>query len=682
MLIQQRYRLVKLIGQGGFGKTFLAVDEGQSPPYPCVIKQFWPQNQAPEVLNKATDLFQKEAVRLEELGKHPQIPALLANFEQDQQFYLVQEFIEGTNLAAVVKEEGAFNEAQIWQLLDDLLPVLKFIHDRKIIHRDIKPENIIRRFPPHTELESVVQTREGERGSRGEGEQRRELHKGQLVLVDFGAAKLVTAIDLLKNGTRIGSPEYVAPEQVRGKAVFASDLYSLGVTCIYLLTQIPPFDLFDVANDCWVWLQYLTNAVSDRLGKILDKLLQNAVNRRFQSADEVIKELECWNVGMLKVKSSNLRLEDSLPLRYQTFNPSNPPWQCLYTLTGHSGLFASVNSVAISPVSLSEAFPKEIAFSVDDQIREAEGDKAQALGTLRESAFSEEVGVGQILASGSDDKTVRLWNLNTGEALCTLWKHSGAVNSVAFSRDGKILATASDDKTITLWELTTGQIISEICTLTGHAHAVKSIAFSPDGQLLASGSWDKTVKLWDVNTREVLYTLKGHGLQVTSVAFSPDGQFLASASLDRTVRLWDLRSCFSPGLLPIKTDREPSLNHILSGHTGSVFSVAFSPDGKLLATGSDDRTIKLWNVDAGQATGSLRHHSWSVVAVAFTPDGETLVSGSWDKTVKLWKVSTGQEICTLSEHLDSVCAVTISFTGQVIASSSKDKTVKLWQRMG
>ena len=443
MLIQQRYRLVKLIGQGGFGKTFLAVDEGQSPPSPCVIKQFWPQNQAPEVLNKATDLFQKEAVRLEELGKHPQIPALVANFEQDQQFYLVQEFIEGTNLAAVVEEEGAFNEAQIWQLLDDLLPVLKFIHDRKIIHRDIKPENIIRRSPPHTELESVVQTRE--RGSRGEGEQRRELNKGQLVLVDFGAAKLVTAIDLLKNGTRIGSPEYVAPEQARGKAVFASDLYSLGVTCIYLLTQIPPFELFDVANDCWVWRQYLTNAVSDRLGKILDKLLQNAVNRRFQSADEVIKELECWNVGMLKVKSSNLTLEDSLPLRYQTFNPSNPPWQCLHTLTGHSGLFASVNSVAISSVSLSQAFPKEIGFSVGDRGSVAPPSEArlQALGTLGEPAFSEEVGVGQILASGSDDKTVRWWNLNTGEALGTLCKHSGAVNSVGFSRDGKILAGSS-----------------------------------------------------------------------------------------------------------------------------------------------------------------------------------------------------------------------------------------------
>lgn len=145
---------------------------------------------------------------------------------------------------------------------EDLLPVLKFIHDRQVIHRDIKPENIIRRNSD-----------------------------GRLVLVDFGAAKLVTGIDQYKTGTSIGSPEYVAPEQARGKAIFASDLYSLGVTCIYLLTQIPPFDLFDVANDCWAWRQYLTSGVSDRLSQILDKLLQNAMSRRFQSADQVMQAI-------------------------------------------------------------------------------------------------------------------------------------------------------------------------------------------------------------------------------------------------------------------------------------------------------------------------------------------------------------------------------------------------------
>ena len=585
MLIQERYRVVKLIGQGGFGKTFLVVDQSQSPPLPCIIKQFWPQNQTPEAIEQAKALFQQEALRLEELGKHPQIPTLLAHEEQEQCLYLVQEFIDGTNLAEVMEEEGAFSEAQIWQILNDLLPVLKFIHERQVIHRDIKPANIIRRSLD-----------------------------GRLVLVDFGAAKLVSAIEQYKLGTSIGSPEYVAPEQARGKAIFASDLYSLGVTCIHLLTQIPPFDLFDVANDCWVWRQYLTFEVSDRLSLILDKLLQNAVSRRFQSADEVMQAL-----------GSSFQAKP---------RKEHPPWQCLYTLAGHSGIFGGVNSVAISPS-------------------------------------------GNTLASGSDDKTIRLWNLDaktaaTTSSYATLYGHSHAVKSVTFSSDGKILATGSDDKTIKLWDINTNQ---EICTLSGHLHAVKSVSFSPNG-ILASASWDKTIKLWNVNTGAELCSLTGHQLQLTAVAFSHQGKLLASASFDRTIRLWVIPSTEPPSAT-IKFENRP--HYTLSGHDWAVLTVAFSPDGNILATGSDDRTIKLWDVNTGQIIRTLLGHSWSVTAVAFSPDGETLISGSWDKTVKLWRVSTGEEIATLCGHLDSISAVAISLIAQLIASGSKDKTIKLWQ---
>ncbi|WP_228013150.1 serine/threonine-protein kinase, partial [Nostoc edaphicum] len=405
LLLQERYRLLKQIGKGGFCKTFLAIDEGQFPPVPCVVQEL-------SLEYEISKNFQQMAQKLEELGKHPQIPTLLAYFQQNGHFYLVQEFIAGTNLAQVVEEESAFNETQIWQLLEDLLPVLQFISDRHIIHRDIKPHNIIRRSPI--------------------------TKKGNFVIVDFSSAKIVTEIDRLTFETSIGSPEYSAPEQTKGKAVFASDLYSLGVSCIYLLTQIPPFDLYDIANDCWVWQQYLTTKVSNvwrqdvkslRLAQILDKLLQNAVHRRFQSADEVMQAM-----GM-ECKTQNFKLP-------------NPPWRCLDTLTGHSGRLSSVNALAISPDS-------------------------------------------STLASGSDDKIVKLWDLNTQKLLASLSRHSQAVKSVAFSPDGQILATASDDKTIKLWEVET---LKEICTLLGHSHAVKSVAFSPDGQILASGSWDKTIK--------------------------------------------------------------------------------------------------------------------------------------------------------------------------------------------
>ncbi len=215
---------------------------------------------------KAAELFQQEAKQLKHLGEHPQIPQWLGYLEQDGYQYLLQEFIEGKNLAQELWEKGAYSEEYIRQLLKDLLPVLEFIHSHKIIHRDIKPENIIRR-----RLTSGT--------------------NGNLVLVDFGAAKLITGGMLPKTGTMIGSAAYTAPEQLMGKAVFASDIYSLGVTCIHLLTDISPFDLFDSQEGNWVWRDYLKTPVSDELGNILDKMLQGATSRRYHSAAAVLRYL-------------------------------------------------------------------------------------------------------------------------------------------------------------------------------------------------------------------------------------------------------------------------------------------------------------------------------------------------------------------------------------------------------
>lgn len=257
------YRGIQLIGQGGFGRTFLAVDQSQSVTSHCVIKQFFPQSRNRE---KATEFFQQEAERLQTLGQHSQIPKGLGYFEQEGYQYLVQEFIEGKNLAQELQEKGAFDQEKVMVILKDLLPVLQFIQEHNIIHRDIKPENIIRRF------NSKKTT-------------------GNLVLVDFGAAKLVTRGMLPKTGTVIGSAAYTAPEQLMGKAVFASDLYSLGVTCIHLLTNVPPFDLFDSAEGNWVWRDYLKTPVSDQLGQILDKMLHGATRHRYHSAAAILQQI-------------------------------------------------------------------------------------------------------------------------------------------------------------------------------------------------------------------------------------------------------------------------------------------------------------------------------------------------------------------------------------------------------
>ena len=271
------YRTIKLIGQGGFGRTFLAVDESKPLIFSqCVIKQSLPQKNLAE---KAAQLFHQEAAQLETLGKHPQIPELIAHFEQDGRQYLVQEFIDGKNLAQELEQKGAFTETKIRQILNDLLPVIHFVHKSKVIHRDIKPENIIRRRLSPTPLPAL------------ENSFQPSPFQKDIVLVDFGAAKKVTVTGLPQTGTIIGSAAYTAPEQLMGKAVFASDIYSLGVTCIHLLTDIPPFDLFDSTEDSWAWRNYLKTAVSDDFGCILDTMLQSATNRRYSSASAVIRQL-------------------------------------------------------------------------------------------------------------------------------------------------------------------------------------------------------------------------------------------------------------------------------------------------------------------------------------------------------------------------------------------------------
>lgn len=653
------YRCLKLIGKSRFGRTFLAVDECKPSKPHCIIKQFFPQAQGTDNAEEAAQLFQQKAVRLEELGTHPQIPNLLAHFTQNQQQYLVQEFIDGQSLAQQLESDGAFSENQIRQLLKELLPVLQFVHESNVIHRDIKPKNIIRRTvsTTHPPVEDTPRDQGGEEETR----------ESQLVLVDFGAAKFATSSVLPSTGTVIGTAGYVAPEQALGKGIFASDLYSLGVICIHLLTQVDPFELYSVGEGAWVWRDFLRNPVTEELGRILDKMLENATKRRYQNAAEVLNDLnlldtvsQASTVAIVSATPSP-ELAPQIPDIVETEptpspelapqvpdiveaeptpspelapqapaiveaepTPSTQNWKCVQTLVGHSerpsDRYAGVTSIAFSPN-------------------------------------------GQLLISGSEDSTIKVWELNTGQEIRTLTGHSNFVNSIAISPDGRFLASVGSN-IIKLWELSTGQ---EVHTLSGHSALIHSVTFSPDGQMLASGANDTTIKLWNPNTGEEIRTLSGTNL-IEAVSFSPDGQFLVSGDWDNNIKLWNLNTGEE-----IRT---------LSGHTRKVRAVSLSPDGQTLASGSSDKTIKIWQFETGELLHTLTGHSgWfaGVNSVAFTRDGQTLASGSDDKTIKLWNPNTGEAITTLSEHTKGVSSVAFSRDGQTLASGSGDKTVKIWR---
>lgn len=614
LLLDGAYRALKLIGQGGFGRTFLAIALSPQSPSPyCVIKQFLPRQQGAANLQKAADLFRQEAERLKQLGRHPQIPQLLDYFELEDEQYLVQEFIDGRNLADILATEGAFSETQIRKVLGDLLPVLQFIHQHRVIHRDIKPENIIY---PHTEGQFLDDT--------------------PLILVDFGASKYATTTALARTGTVIGSAGYVAPEQAMGKADFASDIYSLGVTCVHLLTALHPFDLYSVSDDAWVWRQYLAAPISRRLAIVLTKMLQKATSQRYNSATAVLHDLN------QTVRSTRLdrRSPESVARRRIAAEAELPPqvaqvrrrfvmqqpqdWQEVKTLTGHTG---AVTAIALNPN-------------------------------------------GTLLASGSSDKTIKLWTLPQGELLHTipgrsLWSNTGhgdRVSTVVFAPDGLTFISGSDDGTIKVWDVASRKLAA---SLPSHGWDISVLAVSDTGKILASGGGDGVIYLWDLQTYEPIGSLDKHRDRISALILSPDGRILISGSYDKTIRIWDL---MNGGLL-----------NTLKGHGDRISALAVTPDWYTLVSGSWDRTLRIWDLPTGDLRRTLAAHRDRTNCLAVSPDGYTLASASEDSTIKLWELEEGIPLHTIQQAwgINDLC---FGRDGQTLISGSADETIKIWQR--
>jgi WD40 repeat protein len=298
----------------------------------------------------------------------------------------------------------------------------------------------------------------------------------------------------------------------------------------------------------------------------------------------------------------------------------------------------------------------------------------------------------EMIASGGDDGTIKLWDISTGDCITTLKGHLNPVRSLVFNPDGRTLASASEDHTLKLWDMAEHGCLK---TLQGHTAHVRTLAFSPDGQTLASGSADQTVKLWHGHTGQCLKTLQGYTNFVLSIAFSSDGQTLASGSADHTVKLWQLppsqekqgsNTAEPSSLLDRPSIPEKSNPHssprILKGHSDWVLSVAFSPDGETVASGSFDQTIRLWHRASGECLKVLRGHKNWIHSVAFSPDGQLLASGSSDQTIQLWDGQTGDRLATFRGHTSHVWSVAFSPDGQFLASGGDACVVKLWNLAG
>jgi len=662
LLVQGRYRVVRPLGGGGFGRTFEANDRGTLK----VLKVLYKHHP------KAVELFQQEANVLSRLN-HPGIPKvdpdgyftfLPANFKEPLHC-LVMEKITGANLEEWMKERDnkPIKQEEALNCLKQLVEILDKVHQQQFFHRDIKPLNVMRR------------------------------PNGQLVLIDFGAARQMTGTYLVKVGqgqnvTGIVSPGYTPPEQINGKAVPQSDFYALGRTLVFLMTgQSPTAFSENPRTGKLIWREHAPQ-ITPEVADVIDYLMAPFPGNRPQNAQMILQCLaetdptkgnstgsrsgfalrrSNGSSGLSGIsttgqnstgrpgttgsklrrskkklaKSKNLLVTGCAALllgltgtqlyayfRYGYF-PANPI-EVIASLPGSrflqktvKGQVGSVSAIAVNPIPDPSKKGSGLMFASASfgTIRLWDQSTGKLLHTfvghsswVRALATSRD---GLLLASGSDDKTVRLWNLDKRFRMLTIPAHTAAVRAVAISPDGLTLVSGSEDRTVRIWQLPTGQ---RLLTIAAHTAPVNAVAISPDGQFLASGSDDKTVKIWNLNTGKAVRTLSGHGGAVLSLAISPDGKTLASGSADSTVKLWDLKT--------------GKLRKTLRGYAGLVRSLAISPDSKLLASGAD--RIKLWNLKTGSELGSFSAHAGYVTAVAISPDGQTLLSGSPDQTLKIW----------------------------------------------
>jgi WD40 repeat protein/serine/threonine protein kinase len=604
---------------------------------------------------------------------------------------------------------------------------LAYAHGRGIVHRDIKPANLL--------LDTT----------------------GVLWVSDFGLVKTQDPA-LTDTGDLVGTLRYMAPEHFRGECDARADVYALGLTLYELLVLRPAFDGQDrmhlvdqIGHQEPARPRVLDSRIPRDLETILMKAIEKEPRRRYPSAEALagdlrryladepiqarrigpLERLGRWGrrnplvaslsaavvlvtalgfaavFGQLQVAQANEReanqqrdearalaekLQTALEqLRRTTYaahmNLAKHAWEegdsgrvlelleqqrpkpeepdlrnfewhyldrlchCdLLTLKGHTD---HVSSVAYSPDGKRLA---SAAAGSDRTVKVWDAQTGQVLLSFKGStgqvwsvAFSPD---GKRLASAAEGagNTVKVWDAQTGEELLSF---KGKSRSVAFSPDGKRLASASSDNTMKVWDTQTGQ---ELLTCKGHTAFVESVAFSPDGKRLASGAWDNTVKVWDAQSGQQLLSLEGHTKGVDCVTFSLVGKRLASASVDNTVKVWDAQT--GQELLSLK---------------GAGEKVAFSPDGKRLASASSDNTVKVWDTQTGQELLNLKGGGHNV---AFSPDGKRLASGSVDNTVKVWDAQKVQENLTLQG--DDEQSVAFSPDGRRLASASLDGTVKVW----
>lgn len=562
------------------------------------------------------------------------------------------------------------------RLVVQVAEALDHAHQQGVLHRDIKPSNLL------LDVE------------------------GHVWVTDFGLAKLEGIEGPTETGDVVGTLRYMAPERFDGWSDRRSDVYSLGMTLYELLTLHPAYDaltrakLIDqVIHDPAPPPRRHDPKVPRDLETIVLKAIAKEPGERYATAEALAADLR----NFLSDKPIVAR-RSRLPERAWRWCRRNPAAAGLLATTGIAVLaVVGVATFSVMNMRLERAYSFHRMVLAERELQDNNAGRAEQLldgipteyrgwewdylkrvchSEFKEiSEFNNPVfGVafspdGRKIAAASMHDGVIVWDARTQQRLGRPYGLTGSVTSVAFSPDGKRLAAGDwkQGQPGALW-IGNAETGRKELIIPAHVGIIWSIAFSSDGGRIASAGEDGTVQVWSLGTGDGIKTLKDETEGFTSVAFSRDGRYLAAATGTRyefplkkprgVVRIWDTSTW--------------QVVHTLKKHTGSVNSVAFSPDSRRLASAGSDRTVRIWDTETGVELSTLRGHTQFVVGVVFSPDGKRLVSAGEDGTLRGWDTETEEILLVLKGHENMVNCVAYSPDGKDIASGGDDKTVKIW----
>jgi eukaryotic-like serine/threonine-protein kinase len=604
------YQLIRQLGEGGFAEVYLGehIYLGTLAAIK-VMRMSLPGNE--------TENFRTEARTIANLV-HPNIVRVLEFGVQDGNPFLVMDYAPNGTLRQRHPRDVAVPLSTIIPYVKQVAEALQRAHDENLIHRDVKPENMLL------------------------GRQ------NEVLLSDFGIALMAaqnTRDQALE--TAAGTIGYIAPEQIRGKPRPASDQYSLGIVVYEWLSGNRPFQgsVSEIVSQHLAVppepLREKNTSISSAVESVVMKALAKDPKERFATIRDFATALE---------QACQADMSDATIL-VRPLEQGGQQEPVAAASNQQTLLAANVNTLTPPATPTTRTALRSPGTNPTLYTYREHTGRVNSIAWFWD---------GKYFASGSDDQTVLVWNITSGNRVGTYRGHSGKVNAVQYVPGGLRIASGGDDKTVQIWEANTG---NQLLTYRGHTNSVKTLAWSPDTLRIASSASDEDVQVWDPATGSFVFIYRGHIYSVNKLAWAPDGQRIASGGGGKAVQIWDAAD-----------------GHFIfayRGHSAPVNAIAWSPDSKIIASGGEDKTVQVWDVVTGYNIFTSRDHSSVVTAVDWSPDGSLIASANGDGYVQLWDTSSGRRVNS-HRHSSPVRTVAWSPDSTCLAFGGDDGTIQIW----